>query len=410
MKKMFAAGLAALLGLSVCAFGAGISAGAAETYEGPDFFDDFESYTVESDANYDSRQIGANWTNGWLTVPADGKADSECADNKFSITTDPLDPDNKVLHMDTATTNSSFFYLTPKEENADTGIRVKNFEVSFRFLAAEGGDAYWFGIAARKAVDTRYNATNCVMMNARMWSRSEFSPQGFRQLGQSGLLLSLMNEDRSAELVTPTIADDMFAAWHTYKLVVNDNEFDMYIDGQHFGGATITQTSANGYGYLSLISTVANVYIDDFTMTNNDTEAPPEEGDDEPEDPLPDLSPVLTGESAFTYTQGGDTALAVGVDVKDQVITRLDANNRAVMSRYYSYANGTFSISADYLNSLDAGEYEFVLGTDGGEVSFTVTIEGGSEGGCGSSVAGGAALIGAGLAAAAGIVIRKKRI
>ena len=90
--------------------------------------------------------------------------DSEGADDKFSIETDPTDPANKVLHMDTATKNSSFFYLTIKDDQGQ-GIRVKNFEVSFRFLCAEGGEAYWFGIASRKAADTRYNGTNLSLIH-----------------------------------------------------------------------------------------------------------------------------------------------------------------------------------------------------------------------------------------------------
>ncbi len=410
MKRVFSALLAAILGLGVFVFAAGcFTVQAEETYIGPNFSEDFESYKTESESGYDSKQISAKWTNGWIDPPAEGNADSEGADDKYSIVTDPKDPSNKVLHMDTATMNSSFFYLTIKDENGEA-IRVKNFEVSFRFLCAPGGEAYWFGIAARKGEDTRYNGTNCVMMNGRVWSQSGFRPDAYRQLGMSGLQLSLKNEDRTGDF-TPMDIADIYADWHTYKLIVQDNEFDMYVDDVHFGGATITQTSANKHGYLSLISTVANVYIDDFQMINKDTEAPPSEEDPGETEPVPDLSPVLMGEQSFSVTAGEVKDLIVGIDTKDQIIVKVDANNRGVMSKYYSYANKQLTISGDYLSGLDVGEYEFLVGTDGGEVTFKVMVtEAAEEGGCGSSItAGSLVLAGAGLLAAFVLTLRKKR-
>lgn len=409
MNKIFTFSLAALLGLSACALAAfPAKADAEEAYTGPNFTEDFESYKVKTDNGYDSKQIAAKWQNGWLDPPGPDEVDSEGADDKFSIETDPTDPANKVLHMDTATKNSSFFYLTIKDDQGQ-GIRVKNFEVSFRFLCAEGGEAYWFGIASRKAADTRYNGTNCVMMNARVWDQATFRPDAYRQLGMSGLQLKLKNQDRSADF-TPMDIADIYADWHTYKLVVQDNEFDMFIDGSHFGGATITQTSANKHGYLSLVSTVANVYIDDFQMVNKDIAAPPDEGEPDPE-PTPDVSPVLTGEKEFTVTAGEKKALTVGLDTKDQVIVKVDANKRGVMSKYYSYADKRFTLSADYMSGLDAGEYEFLVGTDGGEVAFKVTVtEAAGGGGCGSSVlGGGTALVGLGLTAVGVLSVHKKK-
>lgn len=389
MNKIIAVVFAAVLSLSAIMFVvAPNTAQAEEAYIGPNFSEDFENYKTESESGYDSKQISVKWTNGWIDPPAEGNADTEGADDKFSIVTDPKDPTNKVFHMDTATTNSSFFYLTIKDD-AGEAIRVKNFEVSFRFLCAPGGEAYWFGIAARKGEDTRYNGTNCVMMNGRVWSQSGFRPDAYRQLGMSGLQLSLKNKDRTGDY-TPMDIADIYADWHTYKLVVQDNDFDMYVDDVHFGGATITQTSANKHGYLSLISTVANVYIDDFQMVNKDTEAPPAIEDTEEPEPTPDLSPVLTGESIFTVTAGEKKDLIVGMDTKDQIIVKVDANNRGVMSKYYSYENKQFTVSGDYLSGLDAGEYEFLVGTDGGEVTFKVTVaEASDKGGCASSVAAG---------------------
>ena len=409
MNKIAAAVLAAVLGISTFA-AMPLAAKAEETYVGPSFIEDFESYKTKSESGYDSRQISAKWTNGWLDPPEEGNADSEGADDKFSIVTDPKDPSNKVLHMDTATMNSSFFYLTIKDDEGEA-IRVKNFEVSFRFLCAPGGEAYWFGIAARKGEDTRYNGTNCVMMNGRVWSQTGFRPDAYRQLGMSGLQLSLKNEDRTGDY-TPMDVADIYADWHTYKLVVQDNEFDMYVDDVHFGGATITQTSANKHGYLSLISTVANVYIDDFQMVNKDTEAPPAEEDSGEPEPAPDLSPVLTGENTFTVTAGEQKDLVVGMDTKDQIIVKVDANKRGVMSKYYSYENKQFTISGDYLSGLDAGEYEFLVGTDGGEVTFKVTVaEAEEKGGCGSSVAAGSVILaGAGMLAAFALVISKRKV
>ncbi|MFQ7034677.1 MAG: hypothetical protein ACLRTQ_02765 [Candidatus Borkfalkia sp.] len=145
-------------------------------------------------------------------------------------------------------------------------------------------------------------------------------------------------------------------------------------------------------------------------MVNKDTAAPPDEEEPDPE-PTPDVSPVLTGEKEFTVTAGEKKALTVGLDTKDQVIVKVDANKRGVMSKYYSYADKRFTLSADYMSGLDAGEYEFLVGTDGGEVTFKVTVtEAAGGGGCGSSVlGGGTALVGLGLTAVGVLSVHKKK-
>ena len=380
MKKLLTVAVGLILSMGIF-FSGNMQIYAEETYDGPDFYDDFESYKLDTDENYNSRQLWANWTNGWLDEAA-GVNDAECKDDKFSIVADPKNAENKVLLMDTASKNSSFFYLTIKDGEGNP-IEVKNFTLTFKFLAQPGGDAYWYGIASRKSEDTRYNGCNNIMTNVRIWSETAFSPDGYRQVSGSGLLLSLKNEDRSAAAGGISVADT-FADWHTYKLIADGNKFDMYIDDVHLGGTDITQTSGNKHGYLSLISAVAKVYIDDFRMVNNDTEAPEvQEPEPEPETPVSEV-PELTGESIFKVSEGSENALEVGIDVKEEEISGVNMNSRVIMSKYYSYSDGKLVISGDFIKELAAGEYSFSVETDGGSAAFTLTVE--KKSGCGADI------------------------
>ncbi len=425
MKKCLSLVCAAFIAVGMT--GIFVKARAAETvYDGPDFFDDFQSYKVAADADYNPKQLKAKWGNGYLDAANAEEEDQSCVPTRYQVTTDPSDANNKVLLFDGIPNSESFFYMTIKDENSKL-IRVKNFELSFKFRLADGvQNACWFGTACRKDTDTRFNGCNNVMMGARFWNQTSVSPYGQRNLGQSGIGVSFKNEDRTGEPQNFT-SEDVYAAWYTYKLVANDNKFDMYINDSHIGGCDIKQTSSNKHGYLSFVGCVAKVYIDDFRMTNNDTTAP--DGSIDPPDPgssedpgdesgtssgssASENAPALTGASSVTVKKGSGEAVVIGLDTKGQEIIKVDRDKRAVLSGYFSYENGRFTLSGEYIKNLaaKAGTYKFTVTTDGGSVDFTLLVKesSGCGGGCASAIAG-LSFGGVALVAAVALLGKKKR-
>ena len=89
----------------------------------PNFDEDFESYTLDGGVE----QLSEKWTNSWYKKTGDFD-EVGCSNKNFSLTQDPLNPENKVLYVDTFTSNESFWFLTLKD------IYVKNFELSYIYL------------------------------------------------------------------------------------------------------------------------------------------------------------------------------------------------------------------------------------------------------------------------------------
>ena len=404
------------------------SAEDAASYAGPGFSENFDDYKLETDANYDPKQIKNKFGNAYLDSPDETVGDASCQANRYSIKQDPTNAENKVLYLNMTPFTESFFHITLKDENGKL-IKVKNFELSFKVLVAEStdvGKAPWFGVMSRKDIDTRYNGCTNVVTAARLWADTAFSPEVQRNIaGAAAPKPKLMNEDRSAEKSASVyLADDekVFANWHTYKLVANDNKFDMYVDGQHLLGIDVTQTSANKHGYLSLVSCVTDLYIDDIVMTNTDTVAPDDSGEEpDPVDPPAPVAkaPVLTGASTFEIENSSSDAVKIGLDIFDEELTKIERNGRIIMSKYYSYDKDskTLTITSEYIAGIskNAGVYEYKVVTEGGEVTFKITVKAakpadtssGEKGGCKSAASGAAALVFA--TAASAVLLKKKK-
>jgi hypothetical protein len=63
--------------------------------------------------------------------------------------------------------------------------------------------------------------------------------------------------------------------WVNYKLVVNGNNYSIYVDDFMVSECTFNVNKYDYFGYLSLNCCVANVLVDDFKLTVQDTELPP---------------------------------------------------------------------------------------------------------------------------------------
>lgn len=339
-----------------------ISAGAEEAaYQGPDSLTISSRYKVSTQADYDPLQLKTKWGNGYLDAadPTDeDEIDKSCSPGRFFLETDPTNAENKALLVDCIPNSESFYYITVKDDKGAL-IQVKNFEVSFKFKLVEGAaSACWFGIACRKDADTRFNGCNNVMMTARFWNTTGISPYGQRNLGQSGINITYLNEDRTGDCQAYA-TDDVYAEWYTYKLVAENNKFDMYINDSHIGGCDIKQTSSNKPGYLSFVSCVSKVYIDDFRVTNNDTVPPvdppaPDSSTSASDSSAPasDEAPVLTDGGTFKIGQGSEESVSVGLDTKGQEIVKIDRDNRAVLGSYFTYEDGRLTLTKEYIKIL----------------------------------------------------------
>jgi hypothetical protein len=371
-----------------------------EPYVGPNYFNDFQSYTTVDETGYDPMQLAGEWGNGWFDGVGDGTLDAACDPGddyeNWSIKTDPKNPDNKALYINCIPTTGSFIYFTLKDEESNL-ISTKNFEMSFDFLLQQGlANNGWLGLTLHKSADTRYNGCNNIMLTTRLWNQNSISSMMFRNLGMSGILVDPLTEDRSAPASSfPCPAgQDIYSQWYTFKLVANGEKFDAYVNDVHIGGADITKNPAKKFGYVSIVTCMTEVYIDNVRMTNNDTEAPPVVED--PVTPPPTTTvepPVITGESSFTLDKGATTAVEVTLDTKGQTITKIEKDGVLVDARYYTYADGKLTLLAPYITGLanKAGEHNFVVTTAGGSVNFALNISDPSNdkaGGCNSSMTG----------------------
>lgn len=143
MKKL----LSVLVGLvlAVSAAGGAVTAFADDTTADltPDFSDNFDSYSTEGFIE-DDASFRQNWENE-LMLNIDGNemaaADSECK-GVARVIADPTGgaAGNKVLHIKNYDPIGSFFYIAPK------GLRVQDFEVSFKMYITRSAQEPWGGL------------------------------------------------------------------------------------------------------------------------------------------------------------------------------------------------------------------------------------------------------------------------
>lgn len=403
VKKFLATACAAVMslgmGMSI------VSAGAedAGAYVGPNFFNDFQNYTTVEEDGYDPKQLADDWGNGWFDGVGDGTLDAACdpgEDNRnWAIKTDPKDPTNKALYINCIPMQGSFVYFSPKDENSKL-ISAKNFELSFDFLLVQGLAANgWLGFTIHKTADTRYNGCNNIMLTTRFWNENSISSMIMRNLGMSGINVDPLTEDRASTALNyscPT-NETITSRWYTFKIVANGTQFDAYVDDIHIGGAEITKNPAKKFGFMSIVTCMTEVYIDNVRLVNNDTEAPPVE--EEPVTPPAPVveAPTLIGESVFNLDKGATSALEIGVDVKGQTVTKLEMDGTTVDAKFYTFADNKLTLTAPYVTGLanKVGERTFTITTAGGSVSFTLNVKAEEQTstqkkeGCKSSIAGG---------------------
>ena len=371
----------------------------------PAFTEDFESYEIDGGG----AQLGTKWTNAWFRHSGDFD-EGACDDSHFSIQADPAGGEGKVLHIDTATKNESFFYLTIKD------LQAKNFIITYDVYFEPSANTPWTGINCRKPVDGRYNGVTNVMMNSRLWSNANIGPDMYRSVDDSFAPVQMTGYDGTGSALGynaadyPEEGDKVVERWLHIKCEVIDEKFKYSINDHPLAMATINKKSALNKGFISFVSCVCKAYYDNVEVTVFDV---PGEDDSFSSEEETAQAPTME-QTAYTVKEGED--LTVKVNTYGERITSLKMGAHEVLQKYFDLNGDTLTISKEYLSTLGEGTFNFVLTTNGGSVGFRVTIQkegqspASSEGegektggnGCGGVIAGtfGAVLVLGGIASA----------
>ena len=374
-----------------------IATNASEIDLTPNFDEDFESYAIETQNEGTRADLNAKWTNGWYEKTGDNDETAGQA-NRFYVTQSPTDPNNKVLRVDTASHNESFFYLTMKD------IYTKNFKLSYDLYQTVPVNA-WTGFNFRKPVDGRYNGVTNVMMVVRSWDSDNFGVQTYRSVDASFMNVEMTNEAGDGE-ATPYNAssfEDFEGAvntWLKVEMSVIDEEFSISINGHVLGKTTLTKKTAQNYGYVSLVSCISDAYYDNIHLENLDEEPyNPDPGTSEPEHKAPTIE-----NNVIDAKLGED--VTIEFNLYGEQVTSIKQAVDELLSQYYVVDGNKVTISKDYLERLGEGRWNFVLITDGGSVGFVISLtnESGSsstpsedsstssneesKGGCGGAIVG----------------------
>lgn len=324
----------------------------------PDFVDDFESYTVDGDGT----DLNVKWTNGWFEKTGDGN-ETLGSNEYFKVTKDPLNPNNKVLYIDTYSNNNSFFYLTMKD------LMVKNFILTYDFYMDYPGGSPWFGITCRKPIDGRYNGVSNMHLTTRIWGETAISTQFYKCVYDSHAALETTSgSGYSAGQYAEDNLSTLNKVWLNVKISVIDSEFKIYIN-DHFVGMTKNDKSTTDvYGLCSFVSCVNKTYIDNVHLQNLDEEPYNPEGDSS----TPTIKAPEMTTTEYTYVKDSD--LTVNVSLFGEAVTEVKQANNVVLTKYYTVDGDTITFAKEYLNTLSTGKKSFLISTAGGSKMFYIII------------------------------------
>lgn len=129
------------------------------------------------------------------------------------------------------------------------------------------------------------------------------------------------------------------------------------------------------------------------------------------------LTPTST-DSSKTFQLGTTSDVNYKLDTKGQAITEVKMDETVVAAENYTYADGTFTLKNDYLNTLSEGEHTIKVSTAEGSVSWTLTVVKGADQpddpkptkkGCKGAALGTSLVISLLAVAGMGIAIKKKK-
>jgi len=351
------------------------------------FSDDFESYEVGSYIE-NTAGFNATWENNVLKGGEAQGMDGHLV-NVAKIEYEDSTKTNKVLHLNNTTGNDSFFYIGPAGD-----YRVKNFSASFRlkYLVEGVSERSWVGLSFRKKAPIHYTGTNNLMFTTQRYKANTQvtghpyaiinggSPNDLSTDASGALYGSILSVE-SMTYNVPSATNEQDLPWIEYRLDVEGNNYKLYVNDNLIIDCTFGINSYDYYGYLSLNCCQANVLVDDFAVTVNDTELPPSI------DPLP--APVVSynEESGRFEWQAVDGANIYAVYVNGELMTT-KARTYYEMSADLAageYTIQVIAISADSFLAKDSPLSEAKTYVVQGEEP---TPESSSKGGCKSAING----------------------
>ena len=372
-----------------------------------DFLDDFETYAVGGYIE-ENPLFKQNWVNNVLRGGEAQGMDAHLT-GIAKVEYENGSAGNKVLHLKNTVGNDSFFHIGPSGD-----YRVKNFTAGFRlkYLVESVSERSWVGISFRKKAEAHYTGTNNLMFNTQRYKGNTSvsghayavfnggSPNDFGENTIQEMFKDVLNIEYNAYEI-PDAQSNVDAPWINYRLEVNENNYKLFVNDAKIIDCTFAVTSFDYFGYLSLNCCTANVLVDDFYVTNNDTELPPAI------DPLP--TPVVTLNEAEKKVEWRlvDGANLYAVYINGELV-------KTAAKKYYQFeedlAPGEYvvqvkAISSDTFVAIDSPLSEGVTYTVAGGGTGT-SGEDPADGGCGSVTSGVAAMVA--LGSLAGVVLLKK--
>ncbi len=359
---------------------------------GTTFFDDFSRYESYGNKGVKGEGInlrsGAGWTNEYFDGVDGSTTDfgTGCTNKYASITVAPDDPSNKVLYLNTNKDENSFFYITPMMNGSQLVLR--NYEISFRFMVLtstksedRSNGAPWFGTINRKVnqgskgyvpKDGRYNGTfnfSAAFRAGRDVNEANSTPNyffSFSELNKNNTPTPIELEGQKGENGKRAALDNcvypatVYDEWHVYKCVVNEETFDMYLDGKHMGGFDMPNTSGfsavrNNVGYLSIALCVADIYVDNVNIREI----------------LP--GPAIDGssESSMRLDRTKDENFSFA---NTKTITAIKKGTEVLAATAYAYDNGKLTIKKSYIDTLGVGKHVFTVTANDGVKDFEIDI------------------------------------
>ncbi len=403
MKRMkaFACGLVAACILAAPLIGTPSMYGYAEetTQTLNDFNEDFESYEVgkfvEEEATFADK-----WTNNLL---AGGEAQGMDAHLQgiAKVEYENGNSGNKVLRCNNASVAmNTFFHIDPGND-----FRVKNFTAGFKlkFKVENAGERGWVGLSFRKKATSHYTGTNNLMFTVERYTASTqiapFSyacfngntPSHFGDAGVQELFKDKLTYTSSVYTVPGATANED-TPWMDFRVEVNGNRYKTFLDDVNIADCTFDVPSFDYFGYMSLNCCTADIQVDDFYVTVQDSELPPV---------IEKLAtPVVTLDEAAKKITWEEVAGAnlYSVSVNGEVV-------KTTGKEYYELKDlkeaGEYSI---VVKALSADLFEAYSSDESTPVVYKVG--GDKKGGCGSALSFGALPL---LVGGALVVAQKKR-
>jgi hypothetical protein len=198
--------------------------------------------------NFNSSWDWTKWANA-NNDEGEGNDDPKLDLNDFIIS-------GGQLHMNTLATNNSFLYLMPRLG------KTNKFTITWKMKSNVTNDS-WIGVSVLKDTNDRFNGCNNMLVFFRM-QPGAIAVQFDRGYPGGGGTVT-----QNSKMVGPGTVSADPKQWQNYKLEYNAGVYKAYVGNELLG--TLNYDKLKNPGYISLNSCIADVVIDDFSVSYDTT-------------------------------------------------------------------------------------------------------------------------------------------